>query len=255
MILMAGKGNRFTEKGYCVPKPMVMVNGKTILQWTTESCPFIKHNVKEQDKTINLCFAVLKEHLEDGVGEFLKSIYGENITIIPFDQVTRGNLETARIACDKIKFSNSPILFLDSDNKYDHSGMDTFFSSLPSDLSTMAICCFDDENKKLPNKWCNARIKNNLAIELREKDDNWINYPALIGTFYFSRVDQFKNYADFIMDNLAPIGPENKEEYYMSMLPKHHAKIGQPVHVHMVNSVVPLGTPEDVNIFMMKGKE
>ena len=29
----------------------------------------------------------------------------------------------------------------------------------------------------------------------------------------------------------------------------YHAKIGQSVHVHMVKSVVPLGTPYDVEAF------
>jgi len=253
VVLMAGKGNRFTEKGYCVPKPMIMVNGKTILQWTTESCPFIKHNGMDQDPNINLCFAVLSDHLEDGLGEFLKSVYGNNITIIPFDSVTRGNLDTAKIVCDKINMLNQPILFLDSDNKYDHSGMDSFFKSLPNDLTTMAICCFDDRNKIVPNKWSNARVKNGMAVEIREKEDLWVNYPALIGVFYFSRVDQFKNYANFIIHNIAPVGTKDKQEYYMSMIPTHHAKIGQPVHIHMVNSVTPLGTPEDVNTFMIQG--
>jgi len=253
VVLMAGRGSRFTEKGYRVPKPMVMVNGKTILQWTTESCPFIRHDGRGQSSDVNLCFAVLLEHLEDGLGEFLKSVYGNNITIIPFEKVTRGNLETARLACDKLHFSNQPILFLDSDNKYDHCGMDEFFQSLPNDLTTMAICCFDDPSKTLPNKWSNARMKNGLAVEIKEKDDLWVNYPALVGAFYFSRVDQFRNYADFIMHNVNPVGARGKEEYYISMVPKHHANIGQPVHVHMVNSVVPLGTPEDVNVFMQRG--
>jgi hypothetical protein len=117
----------------------------------------------------------------------------------------------------------------------------------------MAIFCFDNPNKVVPNKWCNARIKNKLAVEIKEKDELWVNYPALVGAFYFSRVDQFKNYADFIMHNVNPVGIKGKEEYYISMVPKHHANIGQPVYVHMVKSVIPLGTPEDVNVFMQKG--
>ena len=246
VVLMAGRGSRFSEAGYTVPKPLIKVNGKTILQWTTESCPYIKHGGKGQDSTVNLCFAVLAEHMDNGLGEYLQSVYGNNITIIPFESITRGNLDTARIACQKIASGNDPVMFLDSDNKYNHNGMDAFVSSLSNDLTTMAICCFDDPNKSLPNKWSNARVKNDLAVEIREKEDTWVNYPSLIGAFYFSKVDQFKNYADFIMTNVAPVGAKDKKEYYMSMIPTHHAKIGQPVHVHMVKNVVPLGTPDDV---------
>ena len=253
LVLMAGMGSRFIGEGFLVPKPMIQVNGKTILQWTTESCPFIKHNVKQQDSNVNLCFAVLSIHIKNGLGEFLKSLYGDNITIIPFDEITRGNLDTARIACQHIKAGNDPVLILDSDNKYDHNGMDKFFGSIPNDMTSMAICCFDDMAKTHPNKWSNARVKNQLAIEIREKDDKWINYPTLIGAFYFSKIDQFKNYADFIINNLSPVGGGDKKEYYMSMIPTHHAKIGQPVYVHMVKSVVPLGTPKDVEEFKKAG--
>ena len=249
LVLMAGRGSRFSERGYAVPKPMIEVNGKTILQWTTESCPYIRHNAGNQDSSVNLCFAVLSEHMENGLGEHLRSVYGNNITIIPFEKVTRGNLDTARIACDHIGSGNNPILILDSDNKYSDNGMKHFLNALPNDLTTMAICCFEDSNRTLPNKWSNARVKNGLAVEIREKEDLWLNYPTLIGVFYFSKVDQFKNYADFIMSNLEPVGFKDRREYYMSMIPTHHAKIGQPVHVHFVNSVVPLGTPEDVEAF------
>lgn len=254
IVLMAGKGSRFSEAGYTLPKPLIKVNGKTILQWTTESCPYIKHDGKGQEPNINLCFAVLAEHMENGLASYLQSVYGNNISIIPFKSVTRGNLDTARMSCQKIANGNDPVLFLDSDNKYDHNGMDGFLSSLPNDLTTMAISCFDDSNKTLPNKWSNARVKNGLAMEIREKEDTWLNYPSLIGVFYFSKVDQFKNYADFIINNLDPVGSKDKKEYYMSMIPTHHAKIGQPVHVHMVTNVVPLGTPEDVVRFSESSK-
>lgn len=253
VILMAGRGGRFSEAGYTVPKPLIKIKGKTILQWTTESCPYISHDGKGQPVDVNLCFAVLADHMKDGLGEYLRQVYGNNITIVPFDAVTRGNLETARIACQAISNGNNPVLFLDSDNKYDHNGMDTFMSSLPNDLTTMAICCFDDSNKTLPNKWSNARVKTGFAVEIREKEDTWINYPSLIGAFYFSKVDQFKNYADFIIDNVDPVGFSGKKEYYMSMIPTYHAKIGQPVHVHMVKNVVPLGTPEDAVAFCDRG--
>ena len=250
LILMAGHGKRFSNSGYTTPKPLIEVNGKTILEWTTESCPYITHNTGNQPDNIKLYFAVLSEHLHApyNMQERLHKIYGKNITIIPFETVTRGNLETARLACNHIN-SNEPLLVLDADNKYDHNGLDNFLESIPRDLKTMSIFCFSSKEEKLPNKWCNARVSNNFALELREKDDKWVQYPCLIGIFYFTQVNQFKNYADFILQNGAPVGFEDKKEFYISMVPKYHAAIGQAVYVHYVTNVVPLGTPEDVNNF------
>jgi NDP-sugar pyrophosphorylase family protein len=246
LVLMAGEGKRFSDNGYTVPKPLIKVKGKTILEWTTESCPFIDHNKGKQKDEINLFFAVRKEHLDNGLGEFLNEVYGNNITVIPFEKTTRGNLDTARISCEYMKDSKVPILILDADNKYNHNNLDKFLKEIPNDISTMSIVCFDPIDIKTPNKWSNARVRNGFALEIREKDDSWINYPSLIGVFYFCKMDQFKNYADFAMSNLSPVGFKEKKEYYMSMLPCYHASINQLVYVHMVKNVVPLGTPEDV---------
>lgn len=255
LVLMAGRGLRFAEKGYTVPKPLIQVNGKTILQWTTESCPYIKHNNGNQDKSINLCFAVLKEHLENGLEQYLKTVYGERIAIVAFEQITRGNLETASIACKEISFDDDPILILDSDNKYDHNSIDCFLNSLPSDFETMAICCFEDKNKSLPNKWSNAKVTNGLANAIKEKDDAWIDEPCLIGVFYFAKLKRFKSYANFILEEQKPLSIKGKDEFYMSMIPTYHANIGKPVFVHFVKSVVSLGTPADVELFKNSGNQ
>jgi len=246
LILMAGEGKRFSDFGYKTPKPLIKVKGKTILEWTTESCPYIKHNTDQQDENINLFFSVRKEHLEDGLESFLHNIYGKNITIIPFDKTTRGNLDTARISCDYMNDTKTPLLILDADNKYDHNKIDDFIKNTPNDISSMSIVCFNPIDSKIPNKWANARVRNSIALEIIEKDDSWVNYPCLIGVFYFPKMDQFKNYADFIFENLEPVGFSDKKEYYMSMIPRYHASINQLVYVHTVKDVVPLGTPEDV---------
>jgi NDP-sugar pyrophosphorylase family protein len=118
LVLMAGRGKRFTDEGYTTPKPLLKVNNKTILEWTTESCPYIKHGGMGQDEDIHLYFSVLQEHLNNGLDEFLHSVYGKNITIIPFTKVTRGNLETAHISCKRMLNIGDDLLILDSDNKY-----------------------------------------------------------------------------------------------------------------------------------------
>lgn len=236
LVLMAGRGKRFSDKGYTLPKPLIPVNGKTILEWTTESCPYIKHDGSQQD--VNLYFAVLQEHLNMGVDKFLYSVYGNNITIIPFQTVTRGSLETAYISSTHIHTSGS-LLVLDSDNKYDAPKLIDFVDTLSNTKQCMAIFVFDSHDKSLPNKWSNAKIENSIVVGVREKDDSWINYPALVGMFYFSDIKYFTKSAYKILQEQNPV----KGEYYMSMLP---ANLLNNVHFHMISNVVPLGTPEDV---------
>lgn len=249
LVLMAGRGQRFVKEGYTKPKPLIEVNGKTILQWTTESCPYIKHSGRNQDDTIKLHFAVLQEHLEEGLDQFLYSIYGRNIEIIPFKEITRGSLDTAQIAASKMLNKEEPLMVLDADNKYDNNGLVEFINHLPKKNNTMAVACFDNPDQSLPNKWSNVDVRDGIAKGIREKDNEWIDKPTMIGIFYFGSTTFFTEYAKFIFLFRKPVEFNGSAEYYMSMVPTYNVLLNTPVYVHTVTNVVPLGTPEDVRRF------
>lgn len=242
LVLMAGKGKRFTDEGYTTPKPLLKVNGKPILQWTTESCPYITHTGMEQSNNIKLYFAILQEHINADLVDFLYSVYGKNIHIITFPELTKGNLETAYIACNTMSSLTDELLVLDSDNKYSSAGIKSFISELPKDKSTAAIFVFNNTDQSLPNKWANAKLEKNIVSGIREKDDTWVSYPSLIGTFYFSSTKFFIDSANKILKESAPV----KGEYYMSMVPTYTTA---DVYGYTVTDVVPLGTPNDVKLF------
>lgn len=248
LVLMAGRGQRFKNEGYTIPKPLIKVKGKTILEWTTESCPYIRHGGEGQPDHIKLHFAVLQEHLDDGLTEFLYSVYGKNIEIIPFNNVTRGGLDTAAQVANLMQYKEYPLLILDSDNKYNDNGLKGFISELKF-KQNMAVACFDNPDQSLPNKWSNVDVKDGIATGIREKDDTWINKPAMIGIFYFGETKLFMSYANFIMQFHKPVEFNGNAEYYMSMVPAYHTSINSTVHVHKVTDVVPLGTPQDVKLF------
>jgi choline kinase len=249
LVLMAGRGQRFRDKGYEKPKPLIEVNGKTILQWTTESCPYINHNGKGQSEYIKLHFAVLQEHLDEGLDKFLYSIYGRDIEIIPFKEVTRGSLDTAMQVASKMWHKEHPLLVLDSDNKYNDNEFKDFVRDIAFRKNAIAVACFDNPIQSLPNKWSNVIIENGRAIGIREKDDTWVHHPTMIGIFYFGQTKFFKEYAKFIMEFHKPVMFNENAEYYMSMVPSYNVGINTPVYVHKVTDVVPLGTPEDVKKF------
>ncbi len=242
LVLMAGRGKRFTDAGYATPKPLLRVRGKTILEWTTESCPYIRHGGIGQAENIHLHFAVLQEHIDNGLKEFLYSVYGANITVIPFSEITRGNLDTAYLSCKHMIHKNEELLILDSDNKYYDNDFSTFLESLPKGKPTLAIAGFNVATPTVPNKWANVSVYCGVAVEIREKDDAWVKFPALIGLFYFSETDFFMKSANTILTTMLP----TKGEYFMSMVP---STTKHTVYVHTVTDVVPLGTPEDANVF------
>jgi len=250
LILMAGDGKRFVDEGINTPKPLVEVNGKTILEWTTRSIPFIDHYKENPDglPSNRLHFAIREEHEEHGISDKLKTIYGDDINIITFKKLTNGNLETAYM-CALLMDEEEPLLVLDSDNKYnDNNILETFVESLDFDHS-MVVSYFDPIDDS--SKWAFIYTDGAVVKKIVEKDPKALERGGLplVGTFWFKTNRLFLDLSEYIISNGFKVGTPGKEEFYMTQVPSLHAANGGAVFAHKVDDVVPLGTPADVEKF------
>ncbi len=242
IITMAGKGARFSDVGYPMPKPLIEVENKHVIEWTTRSLPFIEHYNKKTKQVIH--FAVRKIDDEKfSIGLRLKKIYGNKIKVHLFDKMTRGNLETAYIVSQKLKENKKDILILDSDNHYDGKNLLNFINVLKSYNSIFAVTC-DFEPLDNSSKWCFAIKEGYKVKSLLEKDETAISKGGkpMVGVFYFSQLDHFKKTAKFIMNQNELV----KDEFFMSQAVNLYLKSNLPVFSLNVKNVVPLGTPGDI---------
>jgi NDP-sugar pyrophosphorylase family protein len=253
LILMAGDGKRFTDAGINTPKPLIEVNGKPILEWTTRSLPFIKHIDEDHSMSIapeNLYFAIRQEHENDGVCDYLKRVYGDDINFIVFQKTTRGNMETAYVSTLSMP-SEEPLLILDADNKYnDCDFLDTLSEAVDFDNS-MVVTYFDPVDAD--PKWAFVFTDGALVTRIVEKDPTALEQGGcpLVGTFWFKTTSLFQRYADALIQTNTRSGTPGREEFYVSQVPSTHVKNGGIVFAHKVNEVVPLGTPDDVEKFKL----
>jgi dTDP-glucose pyrophosphorylase len=261
LIAMAGDGKRFVNAGYNTIKPLIEVQDKTILEWTTQSLPFIKHHGKSLvNKDYELAFAIRTEHdVEYGLADKLKNIYGD-VKIQTFDKITRGNLETALISVSNIfGDTDEELLILDADNHYNGQNF-LFYKNTIAELESKqnntdfgSICYFYPKDD-VP-KWCFAKLegKNSKVISLHEKDFVPNSFP-MVGVFYFSKTSLFLKLAKEIIDSDTKV----KNEFYMSQAVQKMLDKAMPVYGIMVTDMVPLGTPEDVEEygkFLVKTKK
>ncbi len=236
---MAGDGKRFVDAGYTEKiKPLIEVNGKTILEWTIDSIPGLKEN--------KLNFAIRTEHNKDNnLIEWLVTTY-KKTGLKSFDSPTRGNLETAYLSCLELFKNNldSELLILDSDNHYDGSKLLDQLKELRQYKQAGAICCFEPQDDD--NKWCFAKLKSDdTVMSIHEKIFVQDSYP-MVGVFYFSSTQLFLNLASEILKTNKMV----KNEFFMSQAINKLLEKRIPVYGIMVEKVVPLGTPEDVKKFI-----
>ena len=238
---MAGEGSRFSDVGYPMPKPLIEVENKHVIEWTTKSLPFIDHYKDKTNQEIH--FAIREEdEINFSLSLRLKKIYGKKIKINKFKKITRGNLETAYIVAKKIK-NNKGVLILDSDNHYDGSSLLSFISYLNNYYKKFSVIC-DFEPPDNNPKWAYAIKDGYKVVDILEKDKRAISMGGrpIVGVFYFSGIKDFLCSAEFIIQNNELV----KNEFFMSQAIKLSLNSKIPVFSLDVKNVVPLGTPEDI---------
>jgi NDP-sugar pyrophosphorylase family protein len=245
MVLMAGRGRRFADAGFEAPKPLVKVHGRTILEWTLGSIPGLQ----------NPWFAILAEHNRVyNLETWLLDRFGGQSVV--FDEVTRGNLFTGELLWDMVVQRNrgrrlqGDLVFLDSDNKFDGTRLEEFIDSVPETPDgEFAVLCGFRHSDPTDTKWCFAVVDDPEASHpsvtaLSEK--KWIQggFP-MVGVFYFSKVALWERASR----EIARFPWRENGEKYMSQSVDWLMGQGVPVFLHLVNSVHPLGTPEDLQRF------
>ena len=106
VIPMAGRGSRFANAGYTLPKPLIEIHGH----------PMIEYVVKNIRPDYECCyiFICLQEHLDTyNLSERLESI-APGCIIVPVNQVTEGAACTVLLA-EKYIDNNDPMMIANSD--------------------------------------------------------------------------------------------------------------------------------------------
>lgn len=240
-VLMAGLGKRFSDGGYTTPKPLIKIKDKTILDWTLTSVESLLADGHP------VSFAIRVEHEQQyGVKRQLTARYGPTTKFLEVQGPIRGNLHTGFVTSQSLMADKSaPILFLDSDNKYEISGFQKLLSKIP-EKDYVVLCYFQLSNQEdLQWGFCAVDPVTQKVSKLKEKEKLESGQP-MIGFFYWSSAAFFEKIASETMRSEAP---GKNSEYYMTQGIDYAVRTGYAVYAFKSDIMVPLGTPEDVKVF------
>jgi len=229
VIPMAGEGSRFVKEGYELPKPLIDVEGKPMIQRVVENLSFDAHHI----------FLVRKSHLDYyQVDKTLRSIVGSSCTIVPVPGLTEGAACTALLADELL--DDGPLLIANADQLVDYN-RDEFLYSVRSDL-TDYIWTFTDDNPK----WSFVKTlkgSNNIK-EVAEK--KVISNTATCGIYYWTQGLHFSRCAkEMIRRNDRANG-----EFYICPSFTYQIQQGNFVCSFPVKNMWGLGTPEDLHAYL-----
>lgn len=234
LIPMAGAGSRFAKEGYKLPKPLIDVNGK----------PMIQHVVDNLNCDAHFIFVVQEEHYEKyNLGSYLELI-APGCDIVKTNGVTEGAACTTLLAKNLID-NDKHLLIANSDQFVEWESCDFMYSML-SDDADGGILTFKADDPK----WSYVKLGlDGYACELAEKVV--ISDEATVGIYYWRQGSEYVRLAEQMIAQDIRVN----NEFYVAPVYNEAFKEGKRVKIFRADTMWGLGTPQDLNYFLEHHKE
>lgn len=232
VIPMAGRGSRFAKAGYELPKPLIDVNGRPMIEVVTRNI-----TPRQEHRFIYICQqAHLKKY---NLANLLNQISPECV-IIPIDHITEGAACTVLLA-EKYIDNNNPMMIANSD-QYVDTDINDYIDS---------IKCYDGLIMTMPAndpKWSYINFDaSGFVTMVREKEV--ISNEATVGIYNYAMGKDFVKYAKQMITKNIRVN----NEFYVAPVYNEMIEDGKKIVFKNVGEKMHgLGTPEDLQTFLDK---
>lgn len=223
---MAGLGKRFVDAGYKLPKPLIDVDGKEMIQVVLDSL-----NLEG-----NYVFIVQKEQAEKYDFHNVLSKKGRNYTLLTTEGLTCGAACTTLIAEGKLDDSE-PLLIVNSD-QYIKWDSNRFISSIGEEDGIILTFNSDED------KFSYVREEGGKVIEVAEK--RVISNKATVGIYYWKST---KYYFDCVR-KMMELDKKVNGEFYICPVYNEAIDENKIIKTYDVEEMQCLGTPDDLKRFV-----
>ncbi len=235
---MAGLGTRFKNEGFDLPKPIIELNGKTLIEHSVST-------LGVKGKYIFITRKFENPKWNEILSHKLKELYSDSIEII-LESPTKGATETVLFAEQYIN-NDEPLIITNCDQitDWDVDEFNDFISD--KDLDGVVVT-YSSNNPK--NSF--ALIEKGVITKVIEK--NPMSNTALIGVHYWKRGSDFVKSAKQLINDFQTVG---RPECYISETYNYlinEGKIIKNFHIP-TNQYISLGTPYDLKVYQGKLKE
>lgn len=235
VIPMSGRGSRFQKEGYLLPKPLIPVLGKPMIQ-------VVINNLRPK-RPHRFIFICLREHLEKyDIAEKLRQWAGKDTEVLTVEQVTEGAACTVLIAKHLIN-NESPLMIANSDQWVDININDYLDAIDQQDVDGMIMTMWANDPK-----WSFVKLnEKNEVIEVIEKQV--VSNEATVGIYNYKFGKDFVEAAEqMIAKNFRVNG-----EFYVAPAYNEMVAKGKKIGVYNVgkeaDGMYGLGIPSDLKLF------
>ncbi|MDH3485667.1 MAG: glycosyltransferase family 2 protein [Myxococcales bacterium] len=230
---MAGRGSRFADAGYALPKPLIPAHGQPMIRVVIE-------NLRPK-RPHRFIFLLLREHAEQyGLADYLQA-WAPGCRLIFVDQVTDGAACTVLLAREDID-SRQPLMIANCD-QYIDTDIDTYLDSMGDADGLIMTMTADDP------KWSFVRFDDaGRVVAVIEKQV--VSNEATVGIYNYRYGSDFVKAADEMIR--ADLRVNN--EFYVAPTYNEMIREGMELRCFNIGSVgagmYGIGTPADLDLFL-----
>nr|WP_314633328.1 glycosyltransferase family 2 protein [uncultured Oribacterium sp.] len=230
VVPMAGRGSRFSNAGYKMPKPLIDVHGHYMIEYVTKNLtPQIEH------RFIYIC---QEEHLEKyQLEKYLRQI-APNCVVVTVDHITEGAACTVLLAEEYIN-SNDPLMIANSD-QYIDTDINHYLRQMKNHDGLIMTMPANDP------KWSFIKVdEKNLVSMVREKEV--ISNEATVGVYNYKHGKDFVKYSHLMIGKNIRVN----NEFYVAPVYNEMIDAGMKItYFDVGEKMYGLGTPEDLSEFL-----
>jgi len=229
VIPMAGRGSRFADAGYRMPKPLIDICGHPMIELVTNNI-----RPKCEHRFIYIC---QKEHINKFDLDKKLEEMSPGCVVIPITYITEGAACTVLLAEDYINNEN-PLMIANSDQFVD-TGIDAYLGSMGD---------YDGLIMTMPAnhpKWSYIKYDGEMVTLVREKEV--ISDQATVGIYNYAHGKSFVLYAHQMIEKDIRVNGE----FYVAPVYNEMIEAGLKItYCDVGEKMHGLGTPEDLNEFL-----
>lgn len=231
IIPMAGEGSRFSKEGYQLPKPLIDVNGKPMIQKVVENLYFDAEYI----------FLVRRAHLEKYIDleNTLKQITNGKTKIVIVDSLTEGAACTVLLAKDLIN-NDEELLIANSDQIIEYQYKNFEYLKNLTNVDGI-VFSFNSVHPKWSFIKTNSR---GFITEVAEKKP--ISDIATCGIYWYKKGSDFVKYAEKMIKKNIRVN----NEFYVAPVYNEMIEDNKKIIPFFVDKMHGIGTPEDLNVYL-----
>ncbi|HXH18934.1 MAG TPA: sugar phosphate nucleotidyltransferase [Chitinophagales bacterium] len=237
LLPMAGRGERYSKRGYTMPKPLIPVNGT----------PMVIKAVNDLPKADKHVFVLLEEHIQRfGIDRSIRR-YLPHALFVPLKEVTEGQASTCLTGLEKIH-EDEELLIGACDNGIIFEKRAWLDSKKDADVLVFTF----RNNSTVVEKpqqfgWVKVNERNEAVYVSVKKplSNNPVNDHAVIGTFWFNKAAYFRKAAEAMIRQNRRVN----NEYYVDECINDAVRMGLRVRVFEALKYISWGTPDDYETF------